>query len=403
MQNPIALNVQMTQEGRVTLPSINPLQPGARLHYYSESGTELIPIQLDFQGTIDYPPQSKEEIWKQAASNDKSTIDHWIPSWLTEFRENKKRFDFNENSVMKLFKKEAYKPIICAGSGPSLKKNAYLLNKHTIERSSPFDQSREIVQGGGRGDIKIITGTHNFGFLEDLEIMTENDYYMTLDAGPITISELTEGGLKYKPEEYWERTKNRTLISTIYGNHELLAKWKGPIYFFHTSWSEDTTKKEIFDTKAVDYRKVPVFATGGNVLGACFYCSRTILGASSTIMIGADFSFGYDRKFHSWDSGYDAKFQGVIPCTDIFGNRVFTWPSYYNFKLWFDFVAMQGNSGLNHLMINATEGGILGAYPNGNIRNIIQMDLKSALKMFTIHESLPEYVEKAGELPLVLF
>ena len=105
--------------------------------------------------------------------------------------------------------------------------------------------------------------------------------------------------------------------------------------------------------------------------------------AGSIIFVGADFAFGYDRKFHSWNSKYDKKMGYVIPAVDVFGNRVPTWQSYNNFKAWFDWVSLR----VPGVYFNCTEGGTLGAYPNGNLHSIKCMDLKECLDMYHMGEN----------------
>lgn len=403
--NPVGLNINLKipDNGNVIVPLKEPVT-GRPLAYFTEDNVQLIPMKLQVQPTLEGPPLTNDQLFKQAASGDDVTIKSWEEIWLKEFNLNKAKWDLNALSVLQLAGKEAYKPVILAGSGPSLKKNFLKLKDHVVRRNNPKTFIIEDALDGGRKGIPIVSALHNFGLFELHDIMTENDYYVTLDAGQVTLPEMTEGGQGQRPEEwFWERTKDRTLITTIYGNHELLSKWRGKIYFFHQSWNSDKIKKEIFDSGAVDIKKMPPFATGGNVLGACLYFARAVLGSGPTIFIGADFSFSYDHKFHSWNSRYDAQFQGLIPCTDIFGNRVFTWPSYYNFKCWFDCQACGGQGQQPQMFINATEGGIFGAYPTGNIRQVIQLSLDDALKMFTVHTHLKYFTENTDKMPIVLF
>jgi hypothetical protein len=47
----------------------------------------------------------------------------------------------------------------------------------------------------------------------------------------VTIEEVSEGGKK-TPDEYWESTKDKKLVAFIGTHPDLLAKWKGEIYFF---------------------------------------------------------------------------------------------------------------------------------------------------------------------------
>jgi hypothetical protein len=142
-------------------------------------------------------------------------------------------------------------------------------------------------------------------------------------------------------------------------------------------------------------------STGGNVLGACLYIAKAIMGANPIIFMGADFSFGYNHKFHGWNSKYDATLGATIKVTDVFGNKVHSYPSYYNFKHWFDYVCTLPGIGI---WINCTEGGCLGAYPEGNICQIMQMDLKDCLKMYNINECIrPQSEDPTKKDGLILF
>ncbi len=78
--------------------------------------------------------------------------------------------------------------------------------------------------------------------------------------------------------------------------------------------------------------------------------------------------------------------------TDIYGIKVNTWGSYFNFKCWFDARMCQ----VPGIYINATEGGILGAYDQGNISQIKQMDLEDALAMLHMQDHLKPQCESPG-------
>jgi hypothetical protein len=63
-----------------------------------------------------------------------------------------------------------------------------------------------------------------------------------------------------------------------------------------------------------------------------------------------------------------------------------------------------GGRGMNQIdMINASEGGILGAYPQGNIRQIKQMDLAGALYQFHMVDKQPELFAKADVSQTLLY
>ena len=356
MPKEYSLNIQVNKKGQLVLPTKSPVD-GSSLEYYTDKNVPLIPMIRQLQKTIDHLPVPKENLWDQACSGDKVTNQSWNKTWNDAVKENAKNYDFIKNSCMKFHEQEAYKPVIIAGAGPSLRSNyKYLKEQYSKQKNTYTGKETEQLLGG-RKDIKIASCLHNFAFFEDHDIMTEDDWYLNLDSGPITITELSEGG-KHKEEWYWNKTKDRVLVTTALANPKLLEKWQGEIYFFKTASS--VVKDH---AKIVDPTKVPTFSVGGNVLGACLYFAKAILGAGDIIFIGADFCFSHDQKFHAWDSQYDNKFQGVIPTTDIYGNRAYTWPSYYNFKCFFEHVAAGGQGHNPQMFINATEGGHIRGVP----------------------------------------
>jgi len=326
-------------------------------------------IVCEYQQITTQIPQSPQKMHEQSCSNDGPTIERWRDIWLSNIRANKAHFgEFKNHSLGNLFGRYLYRPIIVAGAGPSLKFNVHELKN--------------------RKDIPLISCLHNFHFLEDNGVPA--DFYVSLDAGEVTIEEVSEGGKK-SADEYWELTKDRTLLAFIGSHPELLKKWKGKIYLFNAP-VPDQVYQEALD-------KIEIFnvwiGNGGNVLGGCLYIAKAIMGAGATIFVGADFSFGYDRKFHSWSSKYDEKMGYCVPAFDVFGHRVPTWQSYLNFKTWFDYVSIQ----VPGIYINATEGGCLGSYETGNIHTIKQMNLKDAIDMYHMLEHLREQMLSPDQNP----
>lgn len=321
-------------------------------------------INLEFQNYIERPPIPTESLYAQSCSNDGVTISSWRDIWINQLKVNHaKHGPFRERSVGSLFGKNKYKPAIIAGAGPSLKHNADELKN--------------------RGDILLISCLHNFHFMEDRGIAP--DYYVTLDAGPVTIEEVSEGGTR-SPEEYWAMTEGRTLIAFVSTHPELLAKWRGKILFFNApvpdaAFQETMDALERFNTYV---------STGGNVLGASMYIARAIMQSATIAFVGADFAFSYNEgsghKFHAWSSKYDKHLGHVLKAIDVYGNAVKTWNSYANFKAWFECVAIKCPG----IWINCTEGGTLGAYPDGNIMAIRQMELKAFIEMFEMGELIKE-------------
>ena len=332
---------------------------------------------LVYQGYIDNPPvRNPQELYQAACRNDGVTISTWLPTWIKHIKENNERYDFRANSVMNDYGKSAYKPTIIIGAGPSLKYNVDIL-------------ARE------KGEMIVVACSHAFAFLEDHGVKC--DYVINLDSGPITLPELVEGG-KEPPEYYWNLAKERTLVTAITGNPEFHEKWQGRKLFYSVMAS---SPEFVAAHEEITKQFRPTFSVGGNCLGACLYFAKAILGASPIVFMGADFSFGYDKKFHSWDSPYDQQFSGLVPAFDVFGNKVFTWPSYYNFKNWFEFIACGGQGNQPGMYINCTEGGILGSYAEGNIRQITQLRLKDFFWTYNLHKQMPDLLNPGKQVQLL--
>lgn len=318
-------------------------------------------IVLELQPTIPAPPSSLRDMYRSACSADDVTIDAWQEKWLANMRANKAMFGcFADHSAGQEFEKFVGRPVIVAGAGPSLKKNVHLL-------------------GSRPKQIGLVSCLHNFHFMEDHNANV--DYYVTLDAGPITIEEVTEGGTKTE-DEYWELTANRTLIAYIGTHPDLLKKWKGKVLFFNAPVPSAAFRQKMDEIEGFHQW----ISNGGNVWGASLYFAKAFLGSQTTIFVGTDFSFSneYSVRFHPWESKYDANAGHYMKAVDIYGNAVKTWQSYYNFKLWADYVVYV----LPGIYINATEGGIFGSYREGNIQKLLQMDLAQVFEMFSLHEKI---------------
>lgn len=293
---------------------------------------------------------------QQAVSNDAATVGHWRDKWIEQAAENKRLVgSFRENGIGKLFGQYQYLPVIVAGSGPSLAINGEQLKD--------------------RGQIPLISCLHNFHFFEDRGVQV--DYYVSLDAGPVVIEEVSEGG-KLSPDEYWEKTKDKTLLAYVGSHPDLIRKWRGKIYFFNCPVPDQATRDGI---DAVEKFRTCI-GTGGNVLGACFYIAKAIFGAGAIAFVGADFSFSYKNKFHGWDSRYDKNLGYCVALTDVYGIKRKTWQSYANFKVWFDWVVQA----IPGVYFNCTEGGCLGSYPEGNIAALKYMDLVQFFALYNMNQ-----------------
>lgn len=338
----------------------------------------MVEMELEYLNTIDAPPQSPSQLHKQAASNDDPTVNAWRDTWIKNMKENHRTHGpFCENGIGKLFGEFNLKPAILAGSGPSLKTNVEDLKK--------------------KGDIPLISCLHNFHFMIDNGI--DVNYFVTLDAGEITIPEISEGG-KESHEYYLDKTKDHTLLAFVGTSPNLVKAWKGKVLWYNCPIPDQVTK-DAYDSTEKFHNYV---ANGGNVLGACAYIAKAYMGANPIAYIGADFCFGYDKKFHGWSSSYDKSMGNVNRTVDCYGNKVYTWQSYHNFKCWHDSITMR----VPGEWINCTEGGTWGVYPEGLIKTIRHKPLREFIDGFQLYKTMQfqaenphNGLEKLGEgIPL---
>lgn len=319
-------------------------------------------IELEYQPYVDLPV-TPQALFQEACSNDAATVKAWRPTWEKNVRDNHIKYgSFAENSIAPIYGSARMQPVVVIGSGPSLKHNAHELKN--------------------RQGITTLSCLHNFHFLEDEGAPA--DYYVSLDAGEVVVEEVYEGG-KRTPDEYWALTKERTLLCYIGTSPRLLEKWQGKVMFFNAPVPDREFEAAIEEIEPFHM----MVSSGGNVLGACFYIAKAYMGASVIAFMGADFSFSYDKKFHGWDSKYDANLGNVLRVRDVFGLPVYTWKSYHNFKGWFECMAQT----VPGIYYNCSEGGTLGAYENGNIRSIIQMPIKDFIRQMTIYSEIKEQAE----------
>lgn len=332
---------------------------------------------FEYQQTIDQPPVSKTVLWDRATSGDKVTTDSWHDQWIRQIEENCKEHDVCTDSAISEVGKSKYQPVICAGSGPSLRRNVDVLAKE-------------------KGDIKVVSCLHNYGYFLDKGV--DVDYYLNLDAGDITVGEMPQGGSR-DAQYYWDSTKDKMLIAAITSYPEVIQKWKGPVRWFCPPL---VTKELIDKVMGIIGGKTMHFNVGGNTLGACVYMAKAVLGANPIAFVGADFSFSLNKKFHPFDTPYDQQYAGVMRVPDVFGYPVGTWPSYYNFAQYFTHLVCGGNNDYAGLWYNCTEGGILGAFDGGNIAQIKQMPLREFLKSYNAPLKTAE-VYAENDDPIIMY
>jgi hypothetical protein len=318
---------------------------------------QTLEMDLEYMNTISGPPKSTDSLYAQACSNDKVTVSTWAETWVKNAKANHSKYGpFKDRSIGKVYGRFDKMPVIVAGSGPSLIKSV---------------EGLKDTKG-----IPIVSCLHNFHFMVDHEIPVQ--FFVTLDAGEVTLEEVSEGG-KLKPEQYLEATRGKTLLAHVSTSPRLLEAWQGEILFFTCPLPDSTVMARLHEIEPFH----AYVSTGGNVLGASVYLSK-LMGANPIVFVGADFSFSYTKKFHAWDSKYDRDIGQALRAVDVWGNKVLTWQSYYNFKTFFDWLACT----VPGLWINCTEGGLLGAYPEGNIQQIQQMELKRLIRMYSMYQDM---------------
>jgi len=358
-----------------------------------------IDMDLDYQPMIDFPPITPSEMYAQACTGDKVTVDTWRDTWIKNYQSTVDRFgDMAEISYGKLHGINRHKPAICLASGPSLSEALPAL-KTNQELDNP---------------VLVISTLHNYAYLKDNGIKV--DYYLSLDAGDVVIDDMTEFGTNEDKESYWASTEGETLLAYAASPLKLFDKWKGKVYLFNCLLPDLELRKKLEEIQPFS----AFISTGGNAGGAIMYTAKAIFGSATIIFCGYDFCFAYDKKFHAVSTKYDSfKGQGMgttIRHPDVYGNLRHTWPSYMNFKFWMDWVTTQ----VPGQWISCSEG-LLGAYKEGNIRSIKYCTLTQALEQFrvadevTVNEVGPEgtstkivklkdiYNNPKGALPITMF
>lgn len=327
-------------------------------------GMRMVKMDFQYQPLIPEPPARPQELYSRACSGDTVTVDTWRKQWIEHYRLTKERFqDLGAMSIGKLFGVERHRPCIIIGAGPSL--------KYSIE--ALLDNQRMAKP------IPTVSCLHNLGYLKNQGVKV--DYYVSLDAGEIVLDDVTEGQPTGK--DYWEMTSDDVLIANVTSHPKLFEKWKGKIHLFNCMVPDQEFRET---TESIEPFRHYI-SSGGNVGGACMYFAKAILGCNPIVLVGIDFCFDYANEFHSYPTKYD-NWEGkglgsYITHPDVFGNSRKTYPSYFNFKCWIDYISTQ----VPGSWIYCGEG-IVGAYKEGNIAQFQYM----TLQQFVTQYRVPEYV-----------
>jgi hypothetical protein len=312
-------------------------------------------------------PIKEDEAHDKCTQNNCVTLLSWHDQWRNNVKANLKEYRyFDRDHSVKCFLNDCIdSPVICVASGPSLVKNIQYLKLAQELR------------------IPIITGAHSLMYLKKLGI--KPNYVTLLDSGV--------EWLDYLDGEWGDIP----LLVSMDMSPEYLKKWKGPKYFFRATFPDDELGETMFIQFSQDIGHMPsIIPTGGHTGGLTLSLANMVLNASEIIMVGYDYAYDNKNMFYPEDTEIDRKSSprvGLIGATTITGETVATSPSYLGFKIWADvsIAAMRQRAVQMYLdpkgkprellgaeFINATEGGILGSYAEGNVDWIRNMKLEDA-------------------------
>jgi len=330
---------------------------------------------------IDVVQEDEEKkYWDKTFKHSNSiTLYSWRNEWVKNVQDNKEHFKyFHRDHSAKVFHNELLnKPIILVGAGPSLQKNIQYL---------------KLAKEKG---IKILAGHHALMYMAREDVQVKPDYVITLDSGKMW-------------DEYYAFDKmdcsDVPLIADITCNAEQLKQWKGPVFFYKSSYPDNEIAKFLkmeIERFVPEHEYPSQLEVGGHAMGAAFGIALGIMQVNQIIFVGMDYCFAPDTgKFYPFDHKIDQVVvtenhdgtesekpappppQGQI--VDIFGNTVHTNGAYLGFKNVMD-LGVRVNK-LNKLannqeldLINATEGGSLGALEGGNSKWMYYMRLEDAI------------------------
>lgn len=318
-------------------------------------------------------PLTQGDAQEKCTANNCVTLLSWHEKWRDNIKANLKKYKyFDKDHSIKVFLNDCIDaPLICVAAGPSLKKNMPAL-KEASKKGFP-----------------IICGAHSFMYLAKEGI--KPTYVTLLDAG--------DEWIDYIKNSPWD---DIPLFCSIDMTPSYLDEWKGPKYFLRSTFPDDELGETMFVQFSQILNHMPsIMPTGGHTGGLTVSIAHMLLMASEIILVGYDYC--YDNVGHFYYGG-DNKLDNassphligapIVEATTITGELTRTSPSYLGFKLWTD---MSLNAAVNRPpqlylgamgkphelrgaeIINATEGGMLGAYAEGNLGWIKYMKLEDAV------------------------
>ena len=336
--------------------------------------------------------KGEDEFWgKNFKDANEITLYSWRNDWLKNVQANVEHFKyFDRDHSVKVFANELLdRPVILVGAGPSL--------QHNIE----------YLKLAKEKGIRILASHHALMYLAERDI--KPDYVCVLDAGHMW-------------DDYFAFDKmdcsEVPLLSDQVCNTEQLKKWKGPIYFYQSAYPENSVVGKFLKMELARHYDAKhagsVIEVGGHAMGAMISLAKGVMNANTVIFVGADYCFSSVGKFYPFDHQCDQMVEGtpfgqpgvMLPAPppaqgeifDIFGNRVMTNGAYLGFKNVIDqsiklnkMASLQQNIDLD--LINASEGGALGALKGGNSKWMLYMRLEEA-----IHFAVNKILVKEGKV-----
>jgi hypothetical protein len=298
----------------------------------------------------DVPDRIKKEVQKQAKGISKKTVKTFSKQWIENLTENAKMCDFSKYSIYSLKDKYKGETAYLVGASPSLSKNVKELKK--------------------KKGIIIACG-HVLKFL--LENGVKPDFVIVLDANEVEGDFLDVG----------DKSKDIKLLADIMVHPKVFKIWKGRIWFFRLMgrWIGkrkngkpygDRTHQKLWTLSKFN----DLLFTNGSVMGGA-YSAAELFGIKRIVFVGMDFSMPMSSSYVLRYSGGEED-EGTLEHydqqvdVDISGRGVWGKGRMFFYKYWFDGMSMIRPK---IEFINATEGGILGAYPEGNLKSIKQMKL----------------------------
>lgn len=341
---------------------------------------------------IDVPMEDEEKsFWeKESKRVNDVTLYSWRNDWIKNTKENIKHFGyFNRDHSVKVFAEELReKPIIIVAAGPSLELNIHYL--------------REAKEAG----IPIMATSHAYMYLANPEINIKPDFVSILDAGSQWI-------------EYVDTPMDSSdipLLAEQCVNLDHLKVWKGPIYFYKALYPTDEKsigkllQEEL--NRIVPYEKSGAkINVGGHITATSLVLGVTLMKANKVILVGCDYAFTTDDKFYPFqktkmeyeiDKPSTPEKHGMV--WDILGQSVWTNSSYLHFKNVLDEIIKQQiihswssygtPAPYEFEFVNATEGGILGAFEHGNSKYMRYMRLEDCIKETSLKMKIPKKGDK---------